>query len=88
MDKKRLVILISSVVALLLVAGLFLFLFFNKDTANPVEKPNEEDIVQEEDLEKIKEIDFEDSMATNQINADSEIIEDEERKKIIEEQKG
>lgn len=86
MDKKKLVILISSIVVILLLLIVGIFLIFNKDKEKPTEKPTEE-VVKEEDLDKFKEVAFEEAIGKNKTQADSEIIDDEKTKELQEEMK-
>lgn len=61
MDKKKLVILISSIVIILLLLIVGLFLVFAK-IKKTLLKPNDEEVVKEENVDKFKEVDFDENM--------------------------
>lgn len=85
MDKKKLVILISSIVIILLLLIVGLFLVFGKDKEDTTKKPNDEEVVKEENVDKFKEVDFDENMKKNQTQAISEIVDDEKTKEVQEE---
>lgn len=80
MDKKKLVILIPSIIVILLLISVGVFFILNNSTEKPNEKPNDEEVVKEEDLDKFKEVDFNTNMNKNKNQAISEIVEDEKEK--------
>lgn len=85
MDKKKLVILISSIVVILLLLVVGLFLVFGKDKVDTTKKPNDEEVVKEENVDKFKEVDFDENVKKNQNQAISEIVDDETTKEVQEE---